>query len=250
MAKYDKPLDKDDNENGKSPARYRLPFALCKQRGIQLPDWATPRDAWNALRGFNINPSAEYDRLARIYKKKRDQEYRKGKRAEKILRKAQANDPDHSPDYNYDYTKNPGKIAGVQKGEPMTFEQADGKRANPYFDNTINGGELFGYTDNCQTCVVAFEARMRGYDVRALPANRNPYIRDLARDTTLAWIDPVTGEKPIKTHKKKGAKNIDFLRSQTKDGGRYDLDFYPPYGHIGHIVSLMKVSHVVAALCA
>ena len=96
-AKYDKPMEKDDDENGKSPARYRLPFALCKERGIQLPDWATPRDAWNALQGFNINPSAEYDRLARIYKKKRDQEYRKGKRAEKILRKAQAHDPEHSP---------------------------------------------------------------------------------------------------------------------------------------------------------
>ena len=50
MPKYVKPLDKDEESKGN--AKYRLPFALCKERGIQLPDWATPRDAWNALKGY------------------------------------------------------------------------------------------------------------------------------------------------------------------------------------------------------
>ena len=81
MAKYDKPLDKDDEE---TPAKYRLPFALCKERGIELPKWATPRDAWNALKGYNINPALEYQRL--FEKKKKD----KFKRAINKEKKRQA----------------------------------------------------------------------------------------------------------------------------------------------------------------
>ena len=49
MAKYDKTLDKDEESGGS--AKYRLPFALCKARGIHVPEGATPRDAWNLLKG-------------------------------------------------------------------------------------------------------------------------------------------------------------------------------------------------------
>ena len=60
----------------------------------------------------------------------------------------------------------------------MSFDKADGGNPNPYYKEDVEfAGELFGYTTNCQTCVVAFEARMRGFDVRALPNNRNPYIK-------------------------------------------------------------------------
>ena len=33
-----------------------LPFGLCKKYGISLPNNATPRDAWNALKGKGIYP--------------------------------------------------------------------------------------------------------------------------------------------------------------------------------------------------
>ena len=56
----------------------------------------------------------------------------------------------------------------------MTFAQADGMKPNPYYGKR----GLYGYEDNCQTCVVAFErskkmitdkqvlkyAKTRGYD--------------------------------------------------------------------------------------
>ena len=38
-----------DPEKGGN-AKLRLPFALCKERGIPIQDWWTPRDAWDALK--------------------------------------------------------------------------------------------------------------------------------------------------------------------------------------------------------
>ena len=69
------------------------------------------------------------------------------------------------------------------------------------------GGKLFGYTTNCQTCVVAFKARMRGYDVRALPNNRNPYITDLSYRTNLAYVDK-NGNTPSYIAPKRGERKL------------------------------------------
>lgn len=42
----------------------RLPFGLCERFGIALPKNATPRDAWNALKGeIGITPQKAYDDL-------------------------------------------------------------------------------------------------------------------------------------------------------------------------------------------
>ena len=45
-------------------AHLRLPFGLCKKYGITLPKDATPRDAWDALKGIGIDPGEEYDKFA------------------------------------------------------------------------------------------------------------------------------------------------------------------------------------------
>ena len=48
----------------------RLPFGLCKRYGIALPDKATPRDAWNALKGkYGITPQDVYNELKKDSKK-------------------------------------------------------------------------------------------------------------------------------------------------------------------------------------
>ncbi len=39
---------KYDPEAGEDNKKLRLPFALCKAKGIEIKDWWTPRDAWNA----------------------------------------------------------------------------------------------------------------------------------------------------------------------------------------------------------
>lgn len=40
-----------------------LPFGLCKENNINLPDDAQPRDAWNALKGIGITPGSAYKAL-------------------------------------------------------------------------------------------------------------------------------------------------------------------------------------------
>lgn len=57
--------DKENQEqvqNGGGSLKGRLPFGLCDKHNIKLPKSATPRDAWDALKGKGINPDAEYKR--------------------------------------------------------------------------------------------------------------------------------------------------------------------------------------------
>lgn len=109
----------------------------------------------------------------------------------------------------------PRSIAGVARGREMPFDQADQGRPNPgyarlrglrqkfaagliskrAYESTVK--ELKGYEVNCQTCVVAYVARRRGFDVRATPYDEsNEPQRRLARRTNEAWLDPATGRHP------------------------------------------------------
>ena len=45
-----------DNETEGNSGNTGLPFGLCKKYGIPLPNGATPRDAWNALKGRGVYP--------------------------------------------------------------------------------------------------------------------------------------------------------------------------------------------------
>lgn len=240
MAKYTKPLDYDDDEKGNN-WKYRLPYALCKQKGIVLPDWATPRDAWNALKREGINPDDEYQKAISKFQKKVAQKRRNERLKEqrKIAKehKKQSLDSEHSPDYDYQIAE--GEIAGVKRGEPMNFEQANGGAPNPYFSKDARfGGELFGYSTNCQTCVVVFEARQRGYDVRALPNNRNPYIKDLSHGTNLAYIDEYGNYpqyiQPMVKERKKA-----FFERTIQEGKRYSVE-WAWNERCGHIISVQR----------
>lgn len=133
----------------------------------------------------------------------------------------------------------PDEIVGAKRGKPMTFEEANYMRANP---NYIKGG---GYLKNCQTCVVAYEARRRGYNVEALPNKAGSYLRKLSRDVTLAWIDPSTGKNPIPistgdeiTTAKRCYK---WLLQTLEQGKRYTMDFeWKGRKRIGHIIHVFK----------
>jgi len=57
----------------------------------------------------------------------------------------------------------PESISGVKRGRPMTFEEADSGNVNPHY----TGKYKDPYSENCQSCVLAFIARLRGYDVKA-----------------------------------------------------------------------------------
>lgn len=216
-------LDHDEDED-ESPAKYRLPFALCKKYGIELPDWATPRDAWDALKGIGIDPDREYDALK---EKRRSAQETREKRKRK---EAQLKNAEHNPDVYYKHKD--GYIDGVKKGKPMTFEKADSGAPNPYFGKK----DLVGYNTNCQTCVVAYEARRRGYDVRALPNYRNPNIKQLSRNTLKAYEGGQHIRKPS------GQNKMKFLRSNIREGERWTLEFKWQKRDAAHIITVEMVS--------
>lgn len=131
----------------------------------------------------------------------------------------------------------PDDIAGVKRGEPMSFEEADTGHVNP------NYGKDYGYSINCQSCVVGFEARQRGYNVSTKPNTNNPTAKMLSRFTNRAWIDPATGKNPeyicdkSKTYTPKTYKT--YLESIIEQGKRYTLEFgWKGRGNSGHIVNL------------
>lgn len=123
------------------------------------------------------------------------------------------------------------KLLGIHKGPEMDFEQADGNKPNPNFYKSL------AYKINCQSCVVAYELRRRGFDVEAFGNTGKgcaPY--KLSYDTNLIWIDPETNKKPekvrvfgnsgitakgnIRTDKKLLEKNF---QEATKETGRYHI---------------------------
>ncbi len=147
----------------------------------------------------------------------------------------EANCESTEPAYQY-----PKTVAGAKRGKPMTFEQADGGRANPHFDKNN-----YAYSHNCQCSVVAHELRIRGYDVQAAPRNRNDKTQQLAEHPSWAWIDPKTGKKCEFTESK--AKNAielkEWLNNNVVRGQRYSFSYCWTNKNNkirGHIVILEK----------
>lgn len=116
----------------------------------------------------------------------------------------------------------PKTIAGVKRGKPMTFEQADGGRVNPHFNRTNPA-----YYRNCQSCVVAFEARLRGYNLQAAPKNRNGKTQELSQHSSWAYIDPKTGKKCeyTKINVSNVKEHYAYLNKNIKPNERYQMTY-------------------------
>lgn len=153
----------------------------------------------------------------------------------------------YDPKLYYDMWKHPEKyenakpdnsivqIAGVSKGAPMSFDDADGTKANPGYESDTK--RIF----NCQSCVVANEARRRGYDVQALPYSKeNRAMYALAEQPTRAYIDKETGKEPemIRVEESPTKARFNKLCEETvKDGERYHLRIETKAGG-GHVVCM------------
>lgn len=141
-----------------------------------------------------------------------------------------------------------GILAAVGKGEPMDFERANKRRANPHYTDEDAGDA--GYWHNCQTCVIANEMRRRGYRVEARPRRGNTTMDLVACDQTLAWIDPRTGKQPSYLEpndlgpyeERNTGKAVDrllkWIDDTVEDGGRYFIQFSWKNKSMGHIVCL------------
>jgi len=130
-----------------------------------------------------------------------------------------------------------GKIAGVEKGEPMDFQKADNMAPNPKYEK----GTI--YSDNCQTCVVAFELRQRGYDVEARGLD-TPEAESIMTYTNTAWVDADTGYAPnyIKDDSVKNNKDLyNWLNNTIEENKRYTLQWgWKGKKREGHIASIFK----------
>lgn len=112
----------------------------------------------------------------------------------------------------------------------MSFDEADNGNANPNYSPLS-----YGYSHNCQSCVVTHEARIRGFDVETKPKN-SAVAKELSRDTTLAWIDPKTGSKP-KLEALTGNKGVELDR-KINNGERYSIQYEHNRG--GHIITASR----------
>lgn len=132
----------------------------------------------------------------------------------------------------------PERIAGVKVGTPMPEARANEGHANPDYL------QKKGSTTNCQTCVCAYEMRLRGYNVKAGLNNRvyGPQYM-LSEDSRRAWCDPRTGlppeAKPITA--KDGRGFYDTLTQNLKTGERYHVSVIFKKGG-GHIMTMEKNS--------
>lgn len=134
---------------------------------------------------------------------------------------------------------NPDIIADTKRAKPMSFDDADNGRANPEFQKGEDK-----YTHNCQSSVVAHEARMRGYNVKAAPRGANDKTTELANNPFEAWTHPLTGRK-CKGEKLISSRPYDLyitLDSKVKQGQRYHFSFVRSVGgfDVGHIITVDK----------
>ena len=148
----------------------------------------------------------------------------------------------------------------IEQGKPMTHEEANEHHANPNYQKGI----LNGYSQNCQSCVVAYELRRRGYDVEAfmrVVGDANNVPEKLAYHTELAWRAPGSNEIPKKAFAG-GVKSRDVdkrgrvitktkslselnadLNELTKEPGRYHLNWTWKGRDMGHIVTCEKFAN-------
>lgn len=139
----------------------------------------------------------------------------------------------------------------IVQGKEMTFEEADGLRAN---ENYIGEDKTpRPYLRNCQCCVVAYELRRRGYNVTAQPNYETVgSIPDtLSKNTDLAWLDK-DGNAP-RAQSAGGLSNKDGFRQvksqemmlaefaeKTKSPGRYHVKMLWSKEIDGHIITVER----------
>lgn len=146
--------------------------------------------------------------------------------------------------------KLPKSIAGVSRGKAMSHEEADGLKPNPYYKTRK------GSTKNCQSAVVCYEARIRGYDVETqmnLPGSK---LEKLSYCSQHAWIDEnghcATRIEPEKSYSLEvNGKTrkytpytergyAEFLRQNIEEGKRYNFNFAWRGRRTGHVITAYK----------
>lgn len=142
------------------------------------------------------------------------------------------------------------KALGVKCGKPMTHEEADAMQPNPHYKEDVQ------YRINCQSCVVTYELRRRGYPLETYGNTNGSMASLLCMRTEAAWVDaegnvptPMVFKKSVKgrTVDRRGAvRNAyttadeiyeEFLKG-TAEEGRYHVGWYWKGKRTGHIITM------------
>lgn len=132
------------------------------------------------------------------------------------------------------------KIGTIIKNIPMTFEEADGGKVNPFYSLGEN------FTKNCQACIAAFEARLKGFSVRAKPFDdNNIYFKRLSLNPAKAFIDPYTKHHPVWMESPifiNAEDCISYIKKIVKRNQRYVMSFIWEYNKTGHVISIIRTN--------
>lgn len=117
------------------------------------------------------------------------------------------------------------EIPKMRKRLEGTADDLDLKKVNPNY-RWAGSDE---YSRNCYNCVVAYEMRMRKYDVTAQPERKNKY---LSRHPEAAWVEPDvktihTGEDPY--------QKIKDAFEEWPDGARAEIAVTWKTQDFGHV---------------
>lgn len=137
-------------------------------------------------------------------------------------------------------------LLGVERGEPMSIDEADQKNANPHYGELVDGNDQ-SYTCNCQTCVVAYELRRRGYDVEArgigskIGKYDDPIQERIANNPTSMFTSQVKQtllSDLIMFSRNKFSDYVQNLRNAVAEKGRYFITLKSSTGNYGHITTI------------
>lgn len=128
------------------------------------------------------------------------------------------------------------------KGSPKSIGDAT-VGTNPNYH-----GDYKEYSENCQRCVVAYEARRRGYDVTAQPTFRGDTLNQVAYNDTKSgiargrWMGAFQNAKPVNVSAKTEAgvmKNIDDKMANYGNGSRGVIQIFYKGGG-GHVFNVER----------
>lgn len=135
--------------------------------------------------------------------------------------------------------KDISNVTNYQRGEPMTFDEADHGRAN-----------IAGDRKNCAACVMVHELRLRGYDITALPYDKdNEYAVSLGNKTQTAWLTK-KGKIPELTELKGSEWEITQKIEKVTQviGSRYHLGWNTSIDE-GHIITAVRTKDGLILYC-
>ena len=142
-----------------------------------------------------------------------------------------------------------------RRGFAMSFMPANMLRGNPHYYKSS------AYRVNCQSCVVAYEMRRRGFIIQTLPNTKGSALEKLSYHTESVWLTPegkiptstIVGIKVVKkttptgyeyTKIEKTAANrkqlVKQFESAIPEDGRYHIKWNWKDKNSGHIITVER----------